>query len=442
MDHYSINKFGEFADRAVEEAYQQDTWEKDNHYVRASYLICCILLLFAGIFSDYRRYYFFGSANIITGLRVGLVAYGLYFYFIWKNKQYSLNTEIHLLMLKVYSVAIIACLTLMVQGESQTLLAGIMIMTTSFYVMLPGELKGTILSSSLLLIIFISVPFMASVEPSFYSYKTFMLFSLNIVLVFFKTMFNRASRYNYLSKKHLEEMNNAKDEVISTIAHDLKGPLQVIMSSAQHVSHRGEELSPERIINYQKRILKSVKKTDNLLRELLAWAITSNESLGYNPKCSNIKDTIENAIEFANELAETKNIKINIYIQDCILDHDQNMVETCVRNIISNAIKFSPSGKNINICGTIDNGYEIEVTDEGEGVPDIVLSAIKKGHNSMSINGTHGEKGSGIGLKLVQSFLQKHDADLVIENLPTRGSRVVLKFPLPDEARLEPQLIN
>ncbi|MFG1492837.1 HAMP domain-containing sensor histidine kinase [Halobacteriovorax sp. ZH4_bin.1] len=426
-----INSFGEFKSRTEERDYLQTSWPKDRTYTLLSYLVCCILLLFAGILADYQRAYTFGSPNILTFFRSLLVAYGLGFFVAFRKSDYSDKIETHLFFIKLVSVVIVALMTFMIMGTSTTLLAGIMIMTTSFYVMLPGRLNGIIVNCALLFALFMIIPILnESVDLNKHFYKIFILLSLNIVLFAFRSMFNRAWRLFYISNRRLEELNKTKDDVISTIAHDLKSPLQVILSSASLVSKRNEELSVERIKLYQDRIIKSAKKTDALLKDLLAWALTSNESLGYTPKELNIKDTITSAVEFAYELAQTKDLEIEVDLEDYIFNHDSNMIETCVRNIISNAIKFSPEGKKIVVKGAISDGYAIQICDEGEGVPDIVIDGIQSGQTFHVKQGTKGEKGTGIGLKLVHSFLKKHGAALFIENMPNCGSRVTLKFPM------------
>ncbi|AYF43930.1 GHKL domain protein [Halobacteriovorax sp. BALOs_7] len=431
MDQF-INVFGEFKSSEEEREYLENAWNKDSFYIRYSYLTCCILMLFAGLFADYQRTFFYGSPNILTALRVGLVAYGLYFVYSWRNKAYSEKVEVHLFYIKLLSVIIVAALTFMVQGRSSTLLAGVMIMTTSFYVMLPGRLNCIIWNCVLLLLVFLTVPLLnPEADVANHGYRVFILVSLNIVLFAFRSMFNRAWRLFHISNRRLAEMNKTKDDVISTIAHDLKSPLQVIMSSAQAVTRSNRELSTERIQSYQNRILKAARKTDDLLRDLLSWAITSNESLGYDPKDTNIKPTIEKAIEFAIELAQTKELDIDVDLEDYVLNHDSVMIETCIRNIISNAIKFTPEGGKINVKGQHDeNGYQIEVVDQGEGVPDVVINGLASGNTFHVKQGTKGEKGTGIGLKLVHSFLEKHNAKLLIENLPDCGSRVTLNLPL------------
>lgn len=426
-----INRFGEFLSQNEERRYLENTWSRDSFYTRYSYFYCCVLMLFAGLFADYKRNFIFGSANILTILRVSLVLYGLYFVYAWRNRDYKRVIEKHLFLIKLLSVIIVACLTFMTQGESRTLLAGVMIMTTSFYVMLPGRLSGIIVNCVLLFFIFLSVPFLnPKVSFESHAYQVFILLSLNIVLIFFRSMFNRAWRLFYISNRRLEEINKMKDEAISTIAHDLKGPLQVIISSAELVNRNIDNFPNERIENYQNRIIKAAKKTDVLLRDLLSWAISSNESLGYDPKETNIKTTVERAVIFANELAEAKQLDMIVDLKDRILNHDSVMIETCIRNIISNAIKYTPEGGKIDIKGRFNkDGYSIEITDQGEGVPDVVIDGLSSGNTFHVKNGTSGEKGTGIGLKLVRSFLDKHGASLFIENLPDCGSRVILSFP-------------
>lgn len=432
MDQF-INAFGEFHNPKEEREYLESAWLKDSLYIRFSYLTCCVLMLFAGIFADYQRTFFYGSADILTGMRVVLVSYGLFFAYQWRKRPYNDNVEFHLFYIKLLSVLVVAALTFFVQGRSTTLLAGTMIMTTSFYVMLPGRLNGIITNCVLLLLIFLAVPLLyPEINLANHGYRVFILVSLNIVLFAFRSMFNRAWRLFHISNRRLQEMNKTKDEVISTIAHDLRSPLQVIMSSAQLVSSSKRDLSPDRIKSYQNRILNAAKKTDSLLRDLLSWAITSNESLGYDPIETNVRPTIEKAVEFAQELAETKDIVIDVDLEDYVLNHDSVMIETCIRNVISNAIKFTPDGGKININGVSgkDNGYQIEIVDQGEGVPDVVIAGLEDGGKTFHVKqGTKGEKGTGIGLRLVHSFLEKHNAKLLIENLPNSGSRVTLNFP-------------
>lgn len=432
LDKSTFNIFGELKDPELEYAFRNDYWLSNKKMYFIAYNICCILLLFAGLFADYNREYFWGSANILTGFRIGLVLGGLGMIpLFYKSEAHPKHLDNYCFFLLMYSAFIIIIMTLMTHGNSNTLLPGVMITTCSFYIALPGRFSHIFISSISLFITYCLFFNYEEFGLKSHIYTCFMLASTNIILIYFKKTFSQNHRTNFLVREYHREVSNAKDTILQIIGHDLKNPLTVIINKAYFAKREIERDNLERAIYHLESIERSSSKVSSLLQSLLNWALSERSEDMQELPISNIGQSCNKAFEQCSDQANSKNVQLKICIEDSDFKFNPNMVETVIRNLLSNSIKFTPEQKCIELTGRRTGDlYTISIKDQGIGMSRDMVSKILNGKNLISQPGTKGEQGTGVGLKLVHHFIHSHEGKLDIKSEKGKGSEFVIHLPI------------
>jgi len=235
------------------------------------------------------------------------------------------------------------------------------------------------------------------------------------------------------SEQRLRELNATKDKFFSIIAHDLKNPFNDLMGFTQLLALNIKKYDLQKIEKFTKIIHQSSKLAYNLLENLLDWSRSQTGILNFEPEKILINKLIEENIDLLDSTAKNKNIKI--YPEFDTITYafaDKNMVRTIIRNLISNAIKYTNQGGYININSYCDNKKcEISVTDNGIGISKENINKIFKIDESYSTVGTEREKGTGLGLILCKEFVGKNGGKLWIKSEPNKGSTFSFTLPLP-----------
>ncbi len=427
-DSEYFNIFGEFKDKSNEESFLNSSWQQNKNVYFLSYNLCCILLFFAGIFIDFKRTYTWGSATSLTLLRALLVIGGLSFYLTFKNKKvYSRYIDYFGLALMILSSLIIVLLNLMTGGMSKTMIPGSLIITASYYVVLPTLFSHALIPS---IMQFLSIAlFYKSTQMGFGShlYVIFLMFSINTVLIFYKKMQNTSNRRGYLIAKYHEEASIAKDTILGIIGHDLKNPLTIILSRNHFLKKAIEQNDSQKALAQLEPINNATNRIADMLQSLLTWALANNTAISKKPHC--ILKVSKKAIEYCEHQAKEKSINICDNVTPYIFKFDSNMMETIIRNILANAVKFTPLNKEITLHGEIlEQGYKLEIRDQGIGMHQDMIDDILQGTNEKSEHGTEGETGTGLGLRIVSDFIKHHNARLDIESTKDQGTSFIITF--------------
>jgi len=229
----------------------------------------------------------------------------------------------------------------------------------------------------------------------------------------------------------LTELNAAKDKFFSIIAHDLKNPFNTIIGFSEILNAEIDTGDLGKSKKYAEMINFSAVHTFKLLENLLAWANTQSGKLVFNPVRLNLREILNDEIIALNEVANGKNIQlVNCYSGDLMIIADENMIKTVVRNLISNAIKFTGRDGKVDVNATIyDKSIEISVSDTGIGIGKDAKSKLFRIDSNISTKGTENEKGTGLGLFLCKEFVEKHGGKIWVESEAGEGS--VFKFILP-----------
>lgn len=233
------------------------------------------------------------------------------------------------------------------------------------------------------------------------------------------------------SNKQLKELNATKDKFFSIIGHDLRESIGGLKSILE-VMISGYDLSnTEKLIEILQTTHKSANATFELLENLLLWAKSQMKKIIVNKEKISFNNLVIQTIDSLTELSKNKQIKININIPDnTIVFADKNILMSVLRNLISNAIKFTPNGKQIYIYTDRNKeDYIVAVKDEGVGISPENKAKLFTDTEHLSTYGTNGEKGTGLGLFLCKEFLEKHDGKIWLESQEGFGSTFLFTIP-------------
>jgi len=229
----------------------------------------------------------------------------------------------------------------------------------------------------------------------------------------------------------LKQLNSTKDKFFSIIAHDLKNPFNSIAGFTDLMIENNEIYDAAKRLKFLKIIKGSTAKVSSLLDNLLMWANSQSGNLKFNPKNINLALQVTGVISFLEIQAINKDIAIlnrvekNVYVKA-----DENMLDTILRNLISNAIKFTQPKGEIHIYSVLKKDFvEITVKDNGVGMSADEITAIFSVNEINSSLGTFNEQGSGLGLILCSDFVESHGGKIWVESEVNKGSE--FKFTLP-----------
>lgn len=233
------------------------------------------------------------------------------------------------------------------------------------------------------------------------------------------------------SEARLRELNATKDKFFSIIAHDLKSPFNSIVGFSNLLIEQIHENDFDAIEKYAGIIQDSSERAMDLLLNLLEWSRSQTNRIEFSPEYIEMVSLINEAIALLNESADLKSISITHEMPNNLpVFADKAMIATIMRNLISNAIKFTNLGGKIVISA--EQGKDetvISVTDNGVGIKNDALEKIFRIEEDYSTKGTQNEKGTGLGLILCKEFVEKHGGRIWVESEEGKGSD--FKFTLP-----------
>jgi len=234
-----------------------------------------------------------------------------------------------------------------------------------------------------------------------------------------------------LQNQELEKLNATKDKFFSIIAHDLKSPFNSILGFSEILSEEAHKHNINSVIKFAGVINSAAKHSYQLLENLLKWARMQQGRIPFEPQTLLLNRLVGSEINGLKISAENKNIQIsNRLDEEIILFADENMLSSVVRNLISNAIKFTPKNGEITITAKQTDGQVIiSVSDTGKGITTEEINNLFKIETSFSTQGTENEKGTGLGLLLCKDFIQKHKGNIAVKSMPGKGSTFTIYLP-------------
>jgi PAS domain S-box-containing protein len=250
------------------------------------------------------------------------------------------------------------------------------------------------------------------------------------------TQWKMAEEELLCQSQQLKELNATKDKFLSIIAHDLRNPLGAIIGFSDLLTNNYESISENDKISYLKNIRLSSESMLRLLMDLLDWSKSQNGNMVYKPEDINLYNLVNEVKEPLYYQALNKKIGLTSEVKSSVYANaDNEMVKTILRNLISNAIKFTPQNGNIIIAANeiIDQNskefVEISVIDNGVGIKKENLEKISKIDQNIRTNGTADETGTGLGLVLCKELIEKNNGYFYIKSIENSGSTFTFALP-------------
>jgi len=232
-------------------------------------------------------------------------------------------------------------------------------------------------------------------------------------------------------REELKDLNATKDKFFSILAHDLKNPFSNLYSMSELISENYESLDEAEKVIMLKNINKSTEFIYNLLENLLTWSKSQRGRIEYNPTKFSLTNLIQENINLHRVPAENKGVSIQSGLKDDIQAYgDREMINTVMRNLINNAVKFTDKGGSVEVSANeLDGFIEVHVKDKGVGISPENLQKLFHIDVKFKSTGTEGETGTGLGLILCKEFVEKNGGSIRVESEEGSGSSFIFTIP-------------
>lgn len=241
----------------------------------------------------------------------------------------------------------------------------------------------------------------------------------------------RAEKEIEAQRDELAKLNYQKDRFFEIIAHDLKSPFNALLGFSHILSTQANELDADKVAEYGSLVHRAADQAFKLLEDLLDWSRLQLDRIEFEPASFDVSKLIKTNMLRFEPVAALKGIKIEgDNVREREVFADTHMVDTILRNLISNAIKFTKAGGKISVEAN-KNGELIEVLikDNGVGIsPEKIKDLFTLGQK-ISTKGTGGEPGTGLGLQLCKELVEKQGGEIHVESIEGKGS--IFRFSLP-----------
>ena len=233
------------------------------------------------------------------------------------------------------------------------------------------------------------------------------------------------------AEEELKEANASKDKFFSIISHDLRAPFNSLLGYTQYVYENFDDYTLETIKSMILRLYKISERSYTLLENLLTWARLQRGGMEYQPRNFDLYEVAQNMVSLFYTDCEQKGLSLEPCVQPGMeLYADYDMVQTILRNLVSNALKFTASGGWIRISArAFEKNCEISVSDSGTGIPQENLQKLFLTDKQFTSPGTDGETGTGLGLVLCHELVRKNGGEIWVESEIGTGS--IFRFTLP-----------
>jgi len=232
--------------------------------------------------------------------------------------------------------------------------------------------------------------------------------------------------------RELERSNQEKDKFFSIIAHDLKGPLCSMMGLTELMYEKAHTIDLKKMTEMIKALHGTSKNVYSLIENLLDWSLVKRGRLDFLPVELNAKDVVSEVVNELSALAKKKAVKLEVFVpSDLVFHADLKMFQTILRNLVSNAVKFSYQNGMVTVTAqkTPDGLVQLSVTDNGIGMEPALIEQLFQLDARIGRPGTEGETTNGLGLVLCKEFVEKHQGSIWAESISNNGS--VFHFTIP-----------
>lgn len=231
--------------------------------------------------------------------------------------------------------------------------------------------------------------------------------------------------------QELADLNASKDTFFSIISHDLRTPFNTLLSLTKLIDDNYDTYSPEKIRKHIKKMRSSSEKLYAFLENLLTWSRLQRGAIAYIPEEIDLKEIIQHNINLLGHTAEQKHITLHHSIQNDVRVYaDQSMIDTILRNLMVNALKFTPSGGRVELSAQQrEHNVVIAVSDTGVGIKTKDIPRLFRIDAKHSTLGTEDEQGTGLGLSLCHELVVQNGGQIWVETEVGTGS--TFRFTLP-----------
>lgn len=233
------------------------------------------------------------------------------------------------------------------------------------------------------------------------------------------------------SEQELRKLNAAKNKFFSIIAHDLKNPLHTVLGYSDLLSKEFNMFTEKERQKFASDINHSTNNLYRLLQNLLDWSKTQTGNLRINPIETDLNQMIENSVALLSPMAKDKQIDMQVIAEEKLrIFADPLMLETVIRNLLNNAIKFTPDKGSV-IITAMFSGEKIvvQIKDSGVGIPEDEVENLFKIDSKVKRKGTNNEDGSGLGLILCKDFIELNHGSINVKSAPGKGSTFTITIP-------------
>ena len=232
-------------------------------------------------------------------------------------------------------------------------------------------------------------------------------------------------------EKQLRESNATKNKMFSIIAHDLTSPFNSLLGFIDLLKTDFDSLTREEMKQYIDALHVNSKNLYNFVKNLLTWSRAQQKKIKPAPQNLLLRDEVENVVAVHHAMAVSKGIRlVNSVPANIHVMMDKNMLDAILRNLISNALKFSYSGQKVEILARQkDNFVEVEVKDQGMGMDHRAVETLFDPERKVNSTGTNNEKGTGLGLFIVKEFVEKNNGSIRVESSTGKGTSFILTLP-------------
>lgn len=239
-------------------------------------------------------------------------------------------------------------------------------------------------------------------------------------------------------KSKLEEVNRQKDQLFSVIAHDLSNPIANMRILSDYLSSivDGEEGPPLSVTELSAELGSSVDSVRALLDDLLTWAQTQRGAVAFSPVAAPASAHVDAALDACKPLAAAKGVELSTSVPpELEVTADINMLGTILRNLVTNAVKFTESGGSVSVdAEQADGAVLFHVRDTGVGMTPPQVSRLFRIEHVHSAPGTRDERGTGLGLIICKEFVDRHGGAIEVESTPGDGSTFTVAIPTGQKA--------
>ncbi len=242
----------------------------------------------------------------------------------------------------------------------------------------------------------------------------------------------------------LKKLNATKDKFFSIISHDLRSPVSSFHSFLDIIDDFLKLGNIENLKRLSKELKRSTKYILELMDNLLSWSLSQKGELPFSPQPCNVNQAVEKVHGLLGKSAELKKIKLSFDLDEKLhVFADEHMFQSILRNLTSNALKFTPEGGEITISASRNNGnVSIVVADTGVGMTEDKIGHLFNLNGNKSTYGTKNEKGMGLGLRLVAEFIEINKGKINVESEVGKGTKMVVKLPTHNHSSENKSLIN